>query len=123
MDMWPISPGFEHGRPDVFDAFVGLRKLLTDQAALSLRERSVLVCATAANLGDSYCALAWGARLASTSDPMTAAAILQRKDAPELTAREKALAMWAAQVVREPNAIAVEDVDHLRAAGDGPRRF
>jgi hypothetical protein len=35
-----------------------LRKLLTEQAALSLRERSILVCATAANLGDSYCALA-----------------------------------------------------------------
>jgi uncharacterized peroxidase-related enzyme len=104
-------------RPDVFDAFVSLRKLLTEQAALSLRERSILVCATAANLGDSYCALAWGTTLASESDPMSAAAVLQRKEAAELTTREKALAKWAGQVVREPNAITVEDVDQLRAVG------
>lgn len=56
-------------RPDVFDAFFGLRRLLTEQAALSLRERSILVCATAANLRDSYCALAWGNTLASEADP------------------------------------------------------
>jgi uncharacterized peroxidase-related enzyme len=104
-------------RPDVFDAFLSLRNLLTEQAALSFRERSILVCAMAANLGDSYCALAWGTRLASETNPMTAAAVLQRKDAAELTAREKALATWAGRVVRDPNAIMVEDVDQLRAVG------
>ena len=104
-------------RPDVFDAFFGLRKLLSEQTALSLRERSILVCATAANLGDSYCALAWGATLASASDPMTAAAVLQRREVPDLTDREKALAAWAGRVVREPNATTPTDVDHLRAAG------
>lgn len=104
-------------RPDVFDAFVGLRKLLTEQTALSLRERSILVCATAANLRDSYCALTWGTTLASESSPRTAAAILQRKEAPDLTVREQALATWAAQVVRDPNAITAEGVDRLRAAG------
>jgi hypothetical protein len=36
-------------RPDVFDAFLNARKLLTDQSGLSLRERAILVCATAAN--------------------------------------------------------------------------
>jgi uncharacterized peroxidase-related enzyme len=104
-------------RPDVFDAFFGLRKLLTDRSGFSLRERSILVCAAAASLGDSYCALAWGRTLASETDPSTAAAVLQRKDAAELTAREKALASWAGRVVREPNAIAVDDVDQLRAEG------
>jgi uncharacterized peroxidase-related enzyme len=104
-------------RPDVFDGFLSLRKLLTEKAALSLRERSILVCATAANLGDSYCALAWGTTLASESDRMTAAAVLQRKEAADLTAREKALVTWAGQVVREPNAVTVEDVDRLRALG------
>ena len=104
-------------RPDVFDAFLNVRTLLTKQATLSLRERAILVCATAANVGDSYCALAWGTRLASEIDPTTAAEVLQRKEAPALTAREKALATWAGQVVREPNAITAADVDRLRGAG------
>jgi len=43
--------------------------------------------------------------------------VLQRKDAPELTARESALAMWAQKVVREPNAITADDVQALRSAG------
>ena len=104
-------------RPDVFDAFVNLRTLLIEKATLSFRERAILVCATAANVGDSYCALAWGTRLASEIDPTTAAEVLQRKEAPALTAREKALATWAGQVVREPNAITAADVDRLRGAG------
>jgi len=104
-------------RPDVFDAFTGLRKLLTDKAALSMRERAILVCATAANLGDSYCALAWGKRLAAQIDAATAASVLQRDEAARLTARERALAAWAGLVARKPNAITTEDVDQLRAAG------
>ena len=104
-------------RPDVLEAFGSLRKLLTEHAALSIRERSILVCATAANLGDSYCALAWGPRLATEATPDAAAAVLQRKDASELSARENALANWARQVVRAPNAIGNEDVDGLRSVG------
>lgn len=45
-------------RPDVYDAFLNARKLVVEKSKLSLRERAVLVCAMAANLGDSYCALA-----------------------------------------------------------------
>jgi len=104
-------------RPDVFDAFFSLRNQLTEQAKFSIRERSILVCATAANVGDSYCALAWGTKLASASNPATAAAVLQRDEAAELTSRERALIVWAGQVVRAPNAITAEDVGRLRAAG------
>ena len=104
-------------RPDVFEAFLNVRTLLTERATLSFRERAILVCATAANVGDSYCALAWGTRLASEADPATAAEVLQRKEASALTARERALATWAGQVVQKPNAITVEDVDRLRRAG------
>ncbi len=104
-------------RPDVFDGFISLRKRLTEQAALSLRERSILVCATAAKLGDSYCALAWGTTLASECSPTAAAAVLQCNETPELTARDKALAAWAGKVVHEPNEITAEDVNRLRAAG------
>jgi uncharacterized peroxidase-related enzyme len=104
-------------RPDVFDAFLNARKLLAEKSELSLRERAILVCATAANLGDSYCALVWGTTLASETDPITAAAVVQCKQATELTARERALATWAGELVREPNAITAEDVDRLRAVG------
>ena len=104
-------------RPDVFEAFNNLRNLLTEQAALSLRERSILVCATAANLGDSYCALAWGKTLATTCSPTAAAEVLKCKESEELTAQEKALTTWARQVVRKPNSITVQDVDHLRRVG------
>jgi alkylhydroperoxidase family enzyme len=34
-----------------------------------------------------------------------------------LSLRESALARWARQVVRAPNAISAADVDHLRTAG------
>jgi uncharacterized peroxidase-related enzyme len=104
-------------RPDVFEAFFNLRTLLADKAALTLRERAILVCATAAHLGDSYCALAWGTRLAEESDPATAAAVLQRAVAPALSARENTLARWAGQVARDPNAVTAQDVDQLRVAG------
>ena len=104
-------------RPDVFDAFLNARALLTEKAGLSLRERAILVCASAANLGDSYSALAWGTTLAAETDPTTAADVLQRKEASALSARESALATWAGQVVRAPNAVTAEDVDRLRGAG------
>jgi uncharacterized peroxidase-related enzyme len=104
-------------RPDIFEAFNNLRNLLTEQAALSLRERAILVCATAANLGDSYCALAWGKTLATTCSPTAAAEVLKCKEPEELTAREKALTTWAGQVVHRPNSITAEDVDHLRRVG------
>jgi uncharacterized peroxidase-related enzyme len=104
-------------RPELFEAFFNLRKLLNDQSGLSLRERSILVCAAAATLGDSYCALAFGEKLALETDPLTAAAVLQGKEPAELTPREKALATWARKVVREPNATTAEDVERLRSAG------
>ena len=104
-------------RPDVFNAFTNVRALLTEKAALSLRERALLVCAMAASVGDSYCALAWGTTLATETDPATAAAVLQRKKAATLTAREEALVTWAGQVAREPNAITIEDVKRLRDVG------
>lgn len=110
-------------RPEVFDAFVELRKLLAERTALPARERALLVCAATATLGDSYCALAFGKRLADATDPPTAAAVLRREDAPGLTARDKALAAWADKIVREPSATTAADVDRLRAAGLAEREI
>ena len=104
-------------RPEISEAFSGLRKLLLANSSLSARERAVLVCATAASVGDSYCALAWGTRLASESDPSTAAAVLRSRDDAPLEARERALAKWARKVACNPNATVTADVEDLRAVG------
>ncbi|HZA72372.1 MAG TPA: hypothetical protein VE476_05605 [Propionibacteriaceae bacterium] len=45
-------------RPDVNDAFVQLRSLLTKTSSLSELERAVMVTATASARADSYCAAA-----------------------------------------------------------------
>lgn len=104
-------------RPEVFEGFSALRTQLTGSSSLSHRELGVIVCATAASLGDSYCALAWGKRLASASDASAAAAVLTTSDSAGLTARDRALAAWARKVTKNPNGTTPQDVDDLRAAG------
>jgi uncharacterized peroxidase-related enzyme len=103
-------------RPDQLTAFQTLRNDLSAASSLSAREFAVLVAATAAARGDSYCALAWGGTLAGLSDEVTAAAVLQGRDA-DMSDRETALARWARQVVRDPNATTQGDIDRLRQAG------
>jgi len=104
-------------RPDVADAFLALRGLLTSTSSLSPREQAVLTCAMASTLGDSYCSLAWGKMLAGASDPSTAAAVLSASPGAALTPREDALAAWARKVVQDPSGTTAADLDLLRAAG------
>jgi len=104
-------------RPDVCDAFVAARSVLLGPTTLAPRERAVIVCATVATLGDSYCSLAWGTRLAKSAGAATAAALLKGAHAEELTARERALADWARKVARDPNPTTRADVFELHASG------
>lgn len=104
-------------RPEVFQGFAQVRSRLMQDTSLSKRELAVLVCATAAQLGDSYCALAWGRTLTREADAAAAAAVIDAGDAPSLTARDRALAAWARKVVRDPNGTQREDIEALRAAG------
>jgi uncharacterized peroxidase-related enzyme len=104
-------------RPEVSAALTAARMKLNEQTSLAARERAVLVCATARTLGDSYCALAWGTRLAAASDPEAAAALLETGDAAALTPRERALARWARRVVDDPNAATAGEVADLVRAG------
>lgn len=103
-------------RSDIFRRFVDLRASVTSESSLTDREVAVLVTATAAAREDSYCALAWGSRLASLSDERTAAGVLAGSD-DALSAREQALARWAREVVRDPNGATAEDIERLREAG------
>jgi len=103
-------------RPGVLTSFQDLRTEVLAGSSLTAREVAVMVAATAAARGDSYCALAWGMKLAGLTDDETAAKVLQGLPA-DLSDRETALMGWSRQVVRDPNAVTRGDVDGLRQAG------
>jgi uncharacterized peroxidase-related enzyme len=103
-------------RPDVYTAFATLRASLNDGSELTDRERALLVTAAAAELDDSYCSLAWGARLARLTGDATAADVIAGVTSA-LSDREAAIAAWARQVVRDPNGTTDDDIARLRAVG------
>ena len=104
-------------RPETCNAFSALRSQLMANSSLSPRECAALISATAASVGDSYCSLAWGTKLAAAADPSTAAAVLRGSGDGVLGPREKALVNWARKVASDPNASVADDVDALRAVG------
>jgi uncharacterized peroxidase-related enzyme len=110
-------------RPGLFDAFFAVRAELMESSALTDRDWAILVTATVSQWKDSYCAFAWGPRLAKLSDAQTAAQVLSGSPAPALSEREAALAEWARKVVRDPNATTSEDVARLREVGLGDREI
>jgi uncharacterized peroxidase-related enzyme len=103
-------------RPDILEAFAKLRAELLADSALSAREVAVMVASTASALGDSYCSLAWGEKLADVSDGETAANVIQGMDTG-LSEREAALAAWSRAIVDDPNAMTEIGVERLREAG------
>jgi uncharacterized peroxidase-related enzyme len=104
-------------RPDVQKAFEALRAGLMDASSLGERDWAVLVTATAAQRNDSYCSLAWGAKLAHLADAETAANVISGRPTQSLSPREAALGAWAGKVVDDPNATTATDVKELRDAG------
>lgn len=107
--MWAHNPRLHDGLFDlVAECF--------EAAGLSFRDRGVLISAAASTMGDPYCSLAWGNRLAAASDATVAAGVL-RGDDSGLDQRERALARWARRVARDPNATTPHDVAPLRAVG------
>jgi len=83
---------------------------------LTFRQRGILVTACASTLGDAYCSLAWGTKLATKSDAETAAGVLRGLD-DRLTPEEQAMAQWARKVARDPNSTTPADVQAMRDAG------
>jgi len=109
-------------RPEVFEAFAALRNQLTSQSKLTRRDQAVIVCATAGQLGDSYCALAWGRTLAAEAGEDVAAAVIAARD-DELGARDKAIAEWVRKIVEDPSSTHPSDLKALRVAGLGDREI
>ena len=103
-------------QPNAQDQLSALIGKAAQAGCLTLRQRGILVTACAATLGDSYCALAWGNRLAAEAGAEIAAGVL-RGDDDRMDPAERVLAHWARRVARDPNHIEAHDVDALRAAG------
>jgi uncharacterized peroxidase-related enzyme len=107
--MWAHSP----------ESLAALSYALTmavDQAGVDVRQRALLVTSTAAAMGDAYCSLAFGSKLAASAGADVAAAAVSGDD-DVLPDQDRALVRWARQVARDPNGTRPEDVDRLRDAG------
>jgi uncharacterized peroxidase-related enzyme len=124
-----VEPGFVMNlsrlwanQPSTLEAMVDVMRRALAACPLTMRERSVLVAATASTLGDAYCSIAWGCKLADAADETTAAGVLRGDDAG-LTARERALAAWARKVAAAPNRTSGSDVQELRNAGYGDEQI
>lgn len=103
-------------QPATLTGLFGLMREAISGHMLTLRQRGILAAACAAAFGDSYCALAWGSKLAEAADAQTASGVL-RGDDNRLTASEQAMARWARKVARNPSRTCEADVQALRDAG------
>jgi len=105
-------------QPVEIDALFDLMGKAIRPASLTFRQRGILVTACASALGDAYCSLAWGKKLAADAGADLASSVL-RGDDELLDDSERALARWARQVARDPNGTTMSDVSMLRDAGLG----
>lgn len=103
-------------QPALHDQLFELIGATAKAGGLTMRQRGILVSATASTLGDAYCSLAWGTRLAGESSAATAAAVLRKAD-HELDAADRALVTWARRIVADPTTATLADVGPLRDAG------
>ena len=113
--VWNVSRLWAH-QPDTVRQLFELMSQAFAASGLRFRQRAILVAAAASTLGDSYCSLAWGGKLAKASDPDLAAGVLAGADAG-LTDQDKAMAAWARKVAKDPNATMPADIQALRDAG------
>ena len=102
------QPGLQHGMVDLIGE-------AGRASSLTLRQRGILVTACASALG-AYRSLAWGTGLSGAAGPDEAVDVLAG-EGDWLDQSERALARWARQVTRHPNAIGSRDVQALRDAG------
>jgi uncharacterized peroxidase-related enzyme len=113
--VWNVSRLWAH-QPETVDRLFELMSQAFKPSGLSFRQRGILVTAAASTLGDSYCSMAWGGKLAGVTEPDLAAGVLKGRDG-ELSEQEKAMAVWARKIVKDPNATTAADVQALRDTG------
>jgi alkylhydroperoxidase family enzyme len=108
--------------PEALGALSYILKNASIAVGLDDRTRALLVTACAATIGDSYCSLAFGSRLAREAGDDVAAAVLLDQDSA-LSPLERTLVRWTRRVSRDPSATTVADVDQLRALGYSDRQI
>ncbi|MDR7311315.1 putative peroxidase-related enzyme [Nocardioides luteus] len=113
--VWNLTRVWAH-QPEALEQLSGLYASMADAAGVTMREKAVIVIAQAAEIGDAYCAVAWGKRLSDWADVQTAVAALTGDSEP-FSEREQALAAWARTVARSPGSSTSSDVQRLRDAG------
>jgi alkylhydroperoxidase family enzyme len=97
-------------------------KRATDTAGLTTQQRALLVTTCASTLGDAYCSLAFGTKLAGLAGDDVAVRAVTGDDS-SLGPTDRALVRWTRQLVKDPNATTVEQVDALRAVGYDDRQI
>ena len=65
--VWNVSRLWGY-QPETMEHLFDLMSEAFTPSGLSFRQRGILVAATASTLGDSYCSLAWGGKLAGMLD-------------------------------------------------------
>lgn len=113
--VWNVSRLWAY-QPETLQRLFDLMSQTFKQSGLGFRQRAILVTSAASALGDSYCSLAWGGKLAGAAEPSLAAEVLGGGEAG-LNDQERALARWARKVVSDPNGTAPADLQALRDAG------
>jgi uncharacterized peroxidase-related enzyme len=113
--VWNVSRLWAY-QPETVNRLFDLMSEAFKPSGLRFRQRAILVSAAASTLGDSYCSLAWGGKLADATEPDLAASVLRGTD-DDLNEQERAMAAWARKVVTEPNSTTTTDVQALRDAG------
>ena len=102
--------------PATLDVLSDLMGQVTQAGSLTLRQRAVLVTAAASTLGDSYCSLAWGKKLAAELGSEVAAAVIRGAD-DGLDPEERALAQLGSSRGLRPERHRGQGIQGLRDAG------
>jgi SAM-dependent methyltransferase/alkylhydroperoxidase family enzyme len=102
--------------PALLESLFELVVPTANAAGLTFPERAVATIVAAAAVGDTYCPLAWGHKLASTTTPEVAGAVLLGDD-DVLDERGRAIAAWARKVLDARGPTTPADVEQLREVG------
>jgi len=102
--------------PAVFEGLFDLIHSSGRAAGVSVAERGVATIVGSGLVGDSYCPLAWGEKLAGKTTPEMAASVIGGSDGM-LDDRSRAIAVWARKVAGSPRSVTPADLDEILAAG------
>ena len=107
--------------PESMAALTYALSMAVEAAGLDVRQRALLVTTAATTMGDAYCALAFGYKLANVAGQEAAVRAVTGDDAG-LDAADRALVRWTRRVVLDPSGTVAEDVHELRSAGFDDRQ-